>query len=81
MDDRIVSLHQPWVRPIVRGKTAVAVEFGAKVALSMNEGYARVEEISWDAFNEGKTLIESMERYKELTCPPILVPVSELVEI
>ncbi|NLX18603.1 MAG: IS5/IS1182 family transposase, partial [Desulfobulbus sp.] len=42
-----VSLHQPWVRPIVRGKTAVAVEFGAKVALSMNEGYARVEEISW----------------------------------
>ena len=34
VDDRIVSLHQPWVRPIVRGKTAVAVEFGAKVALA-----------------------------------------------
>ena len=67
MNDRIVSLHQPWVRPIVRGKAAVPVEFGAKVALSMSEGYARVEEISWDAFNEGKTLIESMERYKERT--------------
>jgi hypothetical protein len=67
VDDRIVSLHQPWVRPIVRGKTAVPVEFGAKVALSMSEGYARVEEISWDAFNEGKTLIESMERHKERT--------------
>ncbi|MGI6234583.1 MAG: transposase, partial [Christensenellales bacterium] len=67
VDDRIVSLHQPWVRPIVRGKTAVPVEFGAKMALSMSEGYARVEEISWDAFNEGKTLIESMERHKERT--------------
>ena len=37
VDDRIVSLHQPWVRPIVRGKTAVPVEFGAKVALSLSE--------------------------------------------
>ena len=67
VDDRIVSLHQPWVRPIVRGKAAVPVEFGAKVALSLSEGYARIEEISWDAFNEGKTLIESMERYKKRT--------------
>lgn len=66
VDDWIVSLHQPWVRPIVRGKAAVPVEFGAKV-LSLSEGYARIEEISWDAFNEGKTLIESMERYKERT--------------
>ena len=67
VDDRIVSLHQPWVRPIVRGKAAVPVEFGAKVALSLSDGYARIEEISWDAFNESKTLIASMERYKEQT--------------
>ena len=65
VDDRIVSLHQPWVRPIVRGKAAVPVEFGAKVALSLSDGYARIEEISWDAFNESKTLMASMERYKE----------------
>jgi IS5 family transposase len=32
VDDRIVSLHQPWVRPIVRGKAKAAVEFGAKIA-------------------------------------------------
>lgn len=67
VDDRIVSLHQPWVQPIVRGKTAVPVEFGAKVALSLTDGYARVEELSWDAFNESTTLIAAMERYKKQT--------------
>ena len=61
VDDRIVSLHQPWARPIARGKAAAPVEFGAKVALSLSEDYARIEEISWNAFNEGKTLIESIE--------------------
>jgi IS5 family transposase len=30
VDDRIVSLHQPWVRPIVRGKAKAAVEFWRK---------------------------------------------------
>jgi IS5 family transposase len=63
-ENRIVSIHQPWVRPIVRGKTAAPTEFGAKVELSMNNGYARVEEIRWDAYNEGTTLIQSVERYR-----------------
>ena len=67
VDDRIVSLHQPWVRPIVRGKTAMPVEFGAKVALSLVEGYARIEKFCWDAFNEGTTLQESVEGYKKRT--------------
>lgn len=67
VEDRIVSLHQPWVRPIIRGKTGAPVEFGAKVELSMSGGYARVEEIRWDAFNEGTTLKASVERYRERT--------------
>ena len=67
VEDRIVSLHQPWVRPIVRGKTGSPVEFGAKVELSMSGGYARIEEIRWDAFNEGTTLQASAERFKEQT--------------
>ncbi len=66
-DDRIVSLHQPWVRLIVRGKTEVRVEFGANVALSLMNGYARVKALSWDAFNKNTTLIATMERYKEQT--------------
>ena len=30
--DRIVSLSQPWIRPIVRGKAKSPTEFGAKIA-------------------------------------------------
>lgn len=64
VSDRIVSISQPWVRPIVRGKTNAPVEFGAKVAISMVDGYAQVDKLDWDAYNEGNTLIESIERYK-----------------
>ena len=67
VENRIVSIHQPWVRPIVRGKTAAPTEFGAKVELSMSNGYARIEEIRWDAYNEGTTLKASVERYRKDT--------------
>lgn len=36
--DRIVSITQPHVRPIVRGKANANVEFGAKVAVSLVNG-------------------------------------------
>lgn len=65
VDDRIVSIHQPHVRPIVRGKTNAKVEFGAKVHLSLVDGYAFLDEISWDAFNEGSHLAEYMEQYRQ----------------
>ena len=63
--DRIVNLHQPHVRPIVRGKAGAAVEFGAKVAISLENGYSRIEKLSWDPYNEAGTLIETVERYRE----------------
>ncbi|QQE73440.1 IS5 family transposase [Brevibacillus composti] len=64
IEDRIVSIHQPHVRPVVRGKAKARVEFGAKVSVSMVNGYAFLERLSWDSFNEGVTLIESVEAYK-----------------
>lgn len=64
VDDRIVNIHQPHVRPIVRGKAKAKVEFGAKVAMSLVNGYAMIEKMSWDNFNEGTTLIASVEMYK-----------------
>jgi len=64
VEDRIVSIHQPHVRPIVRGKAAAPVEFGAKIEVSLVDGYARIENLSWDAFNEGGTLQDSVERFK-----------------
>jgi hypothetical protein len=65
VDDRIVSISQPHVRPIVRGKASAGTEFGAKVEISVEEGFARCEVISWDAFNEASTLVEAVERYKD----------------
>lgn len=65
IEDRIVSLYQPHVRPIVRGKVSAAVEFGAKVAISIENGICRIEKLSWDAYNEAGTFIESVERYKD----------------
>ena len=35
-DDRIVSISQPYVRPIVRGKQDKPVEFGAKLSVSLS---------------------------------------------
>ena len=65
IDDRIVSLSQPWVRPIVRGKQNAPVEFGAKVAMSDIDGFLRIEMLSWDAFNECHTLQDSVKAYRK----------------
>jgi hypothetical protein len=63
--DRIVSLYQPHVRPIVRGKAKSPVEFGAKVSISLVNGFSFVERIGWDAYNESCDLIEQIKRYRE----------------
>ena len=62
--DRIVSLSQPWLRPIVRGKTNAPVEFGAKLDVSVVEGFTRLEHISFCAYNESGLFIEEVERYR-----------------
>ena len=67
IDNRIVSIHQPWVRPIVRGKATASVEFGAKVSISMSDGYAMIERLEWDAYNEAGSLIETIEKFYERT--------------
>ena len=36
VDNRIVSIHQPHVRPIVRGKAKAKTEFGAKAERNMS---------------------------------------------
>lgn len=64
VEHRIVSIHQPHVRPIVRGKTTANVEFGAKIQVSLMDGYAFLEELSWEAFNEGTRLMSAIEQYK-----------------
>jgi len=64
VDDRIVSLGQPWVRPIVRGKAKAKCEFGAKLDISVSDGFVRLEHSSFDAYNESGNLPEVIERYR-----------------
>ena len=68
VENRIVSISQPWIRPIVRGKTKASVEFGAKFDLSIDDsGLGRIEKISYDAYNESTVLVEAVERFRERT--------------
>ena len=67
IEDRIVSIHQPYVRPIKRGKQKTKTEFGAKIQLSLVAGYAFLDVVSWDAFNEGTMLLLSIENHKKRT--------------
>ncbi len=54
-----------YVRPVVRGKASKPTEFGAKLHLSIDEyGFARIEHLSFDAYNEGPMLIQTLDAYK-----------------
>lgn len=64
IDDRIVSIAQPHVRPIVRGKAGVPVEFGAKLSVSCINGCVFLDQLSWDNFNESTHLQDQVEAYR-----------------
>ena len=71
VDHRIVSIHQPHVRPIVRGKAQAKVEFGSKIHVSIINGISFLDELSWDAFNEGSHMLDYIEKYrKRFSCYP-----------
>ena len=79
IEHRIVSLYQPHVRPIPRGKDRVQTEFGSKQLVMLKDGYAHVQTISWDNFNEGIRLKECVEAYKEIYgCYPEKVSVDTI---
>jgi hypothetical protein len=64
--DRIVSLSKPYIRPIVRGKEAKAVEFGAKVNKLQVDGLCFIEHFSYDAFHEGTRLQHTIALHRQL---------------
>ena len=58
--DRVVSLSKSYIRPIVRGKEVKKVEFGAKVNTIQIDGFNFIEHLSFNAFNEGTRLKQSV---------------------
>jgi hypothetical protein len=63
-EDRIVSIHQPHVRPIVRGKAGKAVEFGSKIGITIHNGLTYLDNLDWNNYNEADDLKTSVENYK-----------------
>ena len=63
--DRILSIFQPHVRAIVRGKAKARTEFGAKIGASIVEGYTFIDHHSWDAYNESQDLSLQIQLFKE----------------
>ncbi|HIK19114.1 MAG TPA: hypothetical protein IGS53_28055 [Leptolyngbyaceae cyanobacterium M33_DOE_097] len=64
IEDRIVSLAQPHLRPIVRGKARTPVELGAKIAVGCVDGYVFLDHLDWNNFNEATDLPEPIEQFK-----------------
>ena len=67
IEERIVSLHRPWTRPIVRGKTGPKeVEFGPKASLSHVDGFVFLDQISSDNFSEALRVPAQLKQYENL---------------
>lgn len=65
IEDRIVSISQPHIRPIIRGKAKAATEFGAKVSISLVDGWSFVDTIDFNAYNEGVELKSQIKKYRQ----------------
>jgi len=56
---------------MVRGKARAAVEFGAKISVSVRIGFAFLHRISWNPYNEAEDLIAQAKKYKQVyVCYP-----------
>lgn len=65
VEDRIVSISQPHVRPIKRGKAGASTEFGAKISASLVDGFCFLDRLGWDNYNESLDLIPQIHSYKK----------------
>jgi len=65
IDDRIVSLHKPQVRPIKRGKAGKDVEFGPKASLSHVGRFTFLDRLSSDNFNESGDVELQLANYED----------------
>ena len=64
--NRIVNIYQPHVRPVPRGKARSKTEFGSKLGVSLDNGYARINTFSWEAYNESTDLKDQVEAYRTI---------------
>lgn len=63
----IVSIDKPYLRPIVRGKEVKPVEFGAKLHKLQIDGISFIEHLSFDAYNEGTRIKQTLYKAQSLS--------------
>jgi hypothetical protein len=66
VEDRIVSLQQPYIRPIQRGKAKAKTEFGVKIDASLSERIVDIERFDFSNFNESKDFEETLDHYFDI---------------
>lgn len=63
--NRIVSLFQAHISPIVRGKARCNVEFAAKISISVTgDGFTFPDRLSYDPYYEGEDLKTQVRAYR-----------------
>jgi len=69
--DRIVSFHEPTVRPIVRGKEGRNVEFGSKTGISVIGGFLGVSHnLSSNNYSDTEIVRDTLKRYEDIRGKP-----------
>lgn len=63
--ERIVSIHKPDIRPMVRGKYPNEVEFGPKVLLNLKNKFLFLEDLSFSNVSDVYLLDTSIKGYQE----------------
>jgi len=64
VEERIVSLHQPHIRPMVRGKYPVEVEFGPKTLLSCKNKFLFLDNLQFNNISDTHLLDIAIKGYK-----------------
>jgi hypothetical protein len=79
IEGRIVNISQPHIRPIVRGKAGKSTEFGAKISISLVDGFTYLDYLNWDNYNESMIFKYHIENYKRrYGCYPEVVYVDKI---
>lgn len=67
IEGRIVSLHRPWTRPILRGKSGPKkVEFGPKASVIQVDGFVFLDHLSAENFPEAERVREQIRHYEDV---------------
>lgn len=63
--ERIVSIHKPHLRPMVRGKYPVEVEFGPKILLNLKNNFLFLEDLRFNNISDSQLLDTAIKGYKQ----------------